>query len=82
MTWNARPSREMTVRGTVGPTSTGTHTITLNNDGVALVQSWVVDPTMNHGIMIVDSDVTDGLAFNSREASPASNRPRLTITFE
>jgi hypothetical protein len=82
VTWNTRPSRGMTVRGTVGPAPTGTHTVTLNPDGVALVQSWVDDPTMNHGIMIVDSDIIDGLAFNSREASPASNRPRLTITFD
>lgn len=82
VTWNTRPSREMTVRGPVGPASTGTHTITLNNDDVALVQSWVDGSTPNYGIMIVGSDVPDGLAFDASEASPASNRPRLTITFD
>jgi hypothetical protein len=82
VTWNSRPSRGTTVRGTVGPVSTGTHTITLNSDGVDLVQSWIDGSTPNHGIIITDTDVPDGLAFDSSEASPASNRPRLTITFE
>jgi hypothetical protein len=82
VTWNTRPVRGVTVRGTVGPASDGTHTITLNDDGVALVQHWVDNPAKNRGIFIVDRDVTDKLAFRSREASPASSRPRLTITFE
>jgi hypothetical protein len=82
VTWDTRPSTGMTVRGTVGPTSTGTHTITLHNDGVALVQSWIDGSTPNYGLMIAASDVPDGLAFDSREASPAFNHPRLTITFE
>jgi hypothetical protein len=82
VTWNDGPGRGNVLRGTVGPASMGTHTIILNNDGVTLVQAWIDGFTPNHGLMMVGSDVTDGLGFNSREASPASNRPRLTITFD
>jgi len=56
-------------------------TITLNAAGIALVQSWVDSPSTNNGIIIDNPTVTDGLAFASREASTASNRPKLTVTY-
>ena len=73
--------REATVVGTVTAPSTGQVTITLNAAGIALVQSWVDSPSTNNGIIIDNPTVTDGLAFASREASTASNRPKLTVTY-
>lgn len=82
VTWNTRPTMGATVRGTVTASSIGTHTITLDDEGVALVQDWVNNAATNYGIRIVDTSVTDGLAFDSSEVSTASKRPKLTITYE
>ena len=71
--------RGTTVLGTVAASSTGKRTVDLNADGVALIQSWVDSPSKNQGFMLYDSGVADGLAFDSREASTVSNRPKLTI---
>ena len=73
--------REATVVGTVTAPATGPVTITLNAAGIALVQSWVDSPSTNNDIIIDNPTITDGLAFASREASTASNRPKLTVTY-
>jgi len=73
--------RGTTVVGTVTALSTGQCTITLNAAGIALVQSWVDDPSTNNGLIIADPTVSDGLVFDSRETATASNRPKLTITY-
>jgi len=73
--------RGTTVLGTITAPSIGKRTITLNAAGIALVQSWVDDPSTNDGIIIADPTVSDGVVFDSRETSPASNRPKLTITY-
>jgi len=74
--------RGTTVLGTVAASSIGKRTVDLNADGVALIQSWVDSPSKNQGFMLYDGSETDGLAFDSSEASTASNRPKLTITYE
>src|SRR5206468_5147585 len=73
--------RGSTVLGTVAASSIGQYTITLNAAGIALVQSWVDDPSKNQGLIIDDPTVTDGLAFDSSEALTLSTRPKLTITY-
>ena len=73
--------RGSTVLGTVAASSIGQYTITLNAAGIALVQSWVDDPSKNQGLIIDDLTVTDGLAFDSSEALTLSTRPKLTITY-
>jgi len=74
--------RSSTMLGIVAASSIGPYTITLNAAGIALVQSWVDDPSKNQGLIIDDLIATDGLAFDSSEASTASNRPKLTVTYE
>jgi len=69
------------VLGSFSPTGTGMGIINLNSDGMALVQSWVDSPTSNHGFIIANSSATDGADFDSREASTASTRPKLTIRY-
>ena len=71
-----------TVIGTITAPDTGEVTITLNAAGIALVQSWVDDPSTNNGILIADSKVSDGLVFDSRNAETASTRPKLTVTYD
>ena len=48
---------------------------------MALVQSWVLAPKQNHGILIGSSATTDGFKFDSRESSKPARRPRLTVTY-
>jgi hypothetical protein len=73
--------RGSTVRGTVTATATGAVTVTLNSSGVSLVQSWVNSPSSNHGFLLADSANADSLQFASREATTASQRPRLEVTY-
>ena len=73
--------RGTAVLGTITAPSTGAYTITLNAAGIALVQSWVDDPRKNHGIIIDNPIVSDGMAFDSRGVPTASNHPKLTITY-
>ena len=73
--------RGSTVLGIVTVSSRGPATVELNEAGVAVVQSWVDDPSSNHGLVIQDYDhASDGFKFQARETSSASNRPKLEVT--
>ncbi len=78
---NGSSDRGSTVLGTMTGT-TGTKTFSLNASGIALVQKWINTPSSNNGLIILNSSSTDGFDFSSREAATASQRPRLTITYE
>ncbi|NQU73796.1 MAG: DNRLRE domain-containing protein, partial [Candidatus Omnitrophica bacterium] len=56
----------------------GPQTITLNPDGLGLIESWLDNPLTNNGIIISSPDNSDSLKFNSREAAE-NYRPKLTI---
>jgi hypothetical protein len=73
--------RGATLLGSVEASSVGSHTVFLNSAGLAAVQRWVNDPASNHGLLISDPIVSDGLRFASREALAAAARPRLTVTY-
>jgi hypothetical protein len=73
--------RDSTVLGTITAPATGLRTITLNAAGIALVQSWISSPATNRGITILNYAATDGLDVDSSEATTATNRPKLTITY-
>ena len=70
-----------TVLGSFFPNATGTDVINLNSEGVALIQSWVDNPSGNHGLIIRNSSTTDGSEFDSREVETMSNRPKLTVFY-
>jgi hypothetical protein len=74
--------RGSTVLGTItGPV--GVTTVSLNSDGVAVVQSWVDNPSFNNGFVCLDYvGASDGLDFPSRETGTVSNRPMLTVTYD
>ena len=71
-----------TVLGTLLPTAVGAYTINLNAAGVAVVQAWVNTPSSNHGFVIDAATNQDGLGFASSDATPASTRPRLVVSYE
>ena len=66
---------------TVNAGSTGPIEIPLNNDGLALLQSWVDGGTANSGIVIVDSATPNGADFDSSESATAMSRPKLEVTY-
>ncbi|MCH8046032.1 MAG: pre-peptidase C-terminal domain-containing protein [Planctomycetes bacterium] len=73
--------RGTTVLGTVNPSTTGRFTMTLNQAGVDVVQSWVLDPSTNHGFLLVGDDNGDALSLSSSEATDPWLRPKLSIGF-
>ena len=73
--------RGSTPLGTLTGTTTGAHTVTFNAAGLALLQKWVNTPSVNKGLVISDSANWDGCDLSSSEASTASLRPQLTVTF-
>ena len=71
--------RGSTLLGEITPSSTGAYVITLNNAGLALVQSWINNPATNHGLIIADTDQKNGIDVYSSETTAIANRPVLSI---
>ena len=48
-----------------------------------MVQKWLNAPSTNHGVTIQNYVTTtnDAIGFDSSEATTATNRPKLTITY-
>jgi ferric-dicitrate binding protein FerR (iron transport regulator) len=65
--------------GTLAALVKGEYTATLNEAGVALVQSWVNAPSSNVGLILAGTDPGASLHFQSREASIPETRPKLTV---
>ncbi len=73
---------DATLLAQASPTASGTYTIALNDAGLEAVQSWIDDPSTNFGLILQDySGSSGGFTFNSSEASTASLRPKLTVTY-
>ncbi len=74
--------RRPTVLGAIGPTSTGLASFPLGAAGIATVQTWIDDPTRNHGVIIQDYvSATDSVAFDSSEDATPTFHPRLDVTY-
>ncbi len=69
------------VLGTVTASSIGIYQLDLNANGVAVVQDWVNGVRPNHGFVLANAATIDGVDFDSREASTAVTRPKLTINY-
>ncbi|UCD28922.1 MAG: DNRLRE domain-containing protein [Planctomycetota bacterium] len=67
--------------GTLKASSTGPKVIRLNNAGIALVQMWIDNPSSNQGLILANSQATDGVDFHCSEASIAANRPMLQVDY-
>ncbi len=91
MNYAGGPSGTWEIPGALGPTDRGSLVLTgyspqnpglyqLNlNPGV--VQEWVNSPTQNFGLIIADSVGSAPSTFDSAEATIATLRPKLTITY-
>jgi hypothetical protein len=83
--WEVPGSEGSSDRGTIElgsvTGSTGEQTISLNPAGVAVVQSWVNNPSSNRGIIITDYNHSNGLNISSREAGTVTDRPKLTVNY-
>lgn len=71
--------RGTVVLGTLKPTTDGTYTINLNNEGLKVVQNWVRKASPNYGFVLVASTGASTLEFSSNENITPSLRPKLVI---
>ncbi|MET1254160.1 DNRLRE domain-containing protein [Aliikangiella maris] len=80
-TWNnTQPeSNRGSQIGSFSPTSTGSYSINLNANGLALIQSWI-NGSSNNGITIESGGTVNGLDMRSKSYSTQAQRPKLTIT--
>ena len=70
------------VLGTISNWDDGSRTVSLGPEGIAVVQEWVNNPALNHGLIILDDEgASDGLDFSSNEVETASDRPKMTVTY-
>jgi len=76
VTWNSRGVRGTVVLGAMGCPALGRCTFSLNPAGRAVVQGWANGTVLNRGLVILNTIVADGVAFDSRETD---NPPTLTI---
>jgi uncharacterized repeat protein (TIGR02543 family) len=64
-------------------TATGSKTVNLNNDGIAMIQGWIDGSAANYGLTIQNysGSTANALFFSSSEATTAANRPILNVTY-
>lgn len=79
--WAGFPGVARSPFGTVAPREKGTVAILLTPAGEAVVQSWIRNPSANHGFVIANDSNDDGFRFSARESSAPERRPRLTIEY-
>ena len=78
---NGANDRETTSLGAT-PTGTGELSVTLNAAGLAKVQSWVSNPATNFGFIIMDAVNTNGADLRSSETGTATQRPKISVTYQ
>lgn len=79
---NGGGDRGTAVLGSVGSQQTGFNTTPLTPAGIEVVQSWVNNPSGNHGLVLQDFLSADNkMVLSSREIDPPARRPQLTVTY-
>ena len=84
LTWEAvggESGRGSTLVGTLSARDKGLVEVELNNNGIALIQSWVDGNSANHGFMILDQGTKDGIAFTSSNDRNVTKRPALVLGY-
>ncbi len=71
-----------TILGVLNPTTLGQETITLNAAGIAVVQSWVNNPSSNDGFILRGDNPSGILTFSSNADPTASNHPSMVIGYQ
>jgi hypothetical protein len=70
--------------GSTSFSSTGSKTVALNSDGIAVVQGWIDGSVTNYGVTIQNYSTTSGsddLQISSSENTTVANRPTLIIAY-
>jgi len=78
---NGNNDRSSSAFTSITAPSLGWYDLQLNAAGVAQVQSWIDNPSSNHGFIILDYTNTNGLDIYSSEHDTVNQRPLLTITY-
>ncbi len=74
--------RGFTLLSPFSPRNKGAHEVSFNDAGVALVQNWINNSSTNNGIILAFSAINSNEAqFQSKNGSPASERPILEVTY-
>lgn len=84
--WQSPGAAGVTDRGPIvgvldSMNTTGIKQIPLNAAGIALVQSWIDNPSTNNGVIIANDAATDGLEMRTSEYGTLASRPRLSISY-
>lgn len=78
---NGSADRGVTVLGSMVGVN-GSNTVPLAPDGIAVMQSWIDTPSVNHGFILLDYLHADNkMVISSREKSAPAGRPKLTVTY-
>jgi uncharacterized Rossmann fold enzyme len=67
--------------GSFDSSEAGAAVMTLNETGVQFVQSWIDDPTTNHGILLISDSTSDATFVRSSEYVTPEMRPQLTVNY-
>lgn len=67
--------------GSIQLSTVGPRSVSLNRDGLSLVQSWVNTPAGNYGLAFLNNGALDGIVMSSRENAVIDRRPKLTLTY-
>ncbi len=70
-----------TILGSIPPLIFNENIVTLNQTGIDLVQGWIDGSISNNGIIVQTSGSNNGMGVYSSEATTATTRPKLTITY-
>jgi len=75
----------LSIVDTISAASTGsvykTLVLSLSSSGVDMVQNWVNGNQKNYGIIIADTNITNGLDLSSSEATISNSRPKLSVGY-
>jgi hypothetical protein len=55
--------------------------VSLDDQWIALVQSWVDAPSTNHGVSLASAQNANGISISSKDEPYAAYRPRLVVTY-
>jgi VCBS repeat-containing protein len=61
----------------------GSKTVTLNANGITVLNSWLTSPISNYGFTVQSyTSTTNNLIISSSEDTTAANRPKLNVTYD
>ncbi len=70
-----------TIFGSIPPLTFNENVVTLNQAGIDLVQGWVDGTIPNGGFYIQTAGSNNGMGVHSSEATTATTRPKITISY-